>query len=65
MVEVLLQIDVSEKNKLGRSYKTAKQFSEDIIMPFRDLICCSYERDLILNKFYDVLEENISNKRGN
>ena len=64
MVEVLLQIDVSEKNKLGRSYKTVKQFSEAIIMPFCVLICCSYERDLILNKFYDVLEENISNKKG-
>lgn len=64
MVEVLLQIDVSEKHKFGRRYKTVKQFAEDIIMPFRDLIYCSYERDLILNKFYDVLEENISNKKG-
>ena len=58
-VEVILQIDVSEKNVFGRTYNSVKQFTDYIIIPFCNLLYCSYERDLILNKFYDILEENI------
>ena len=64
IVEILLQIDVSQSGVFGRRYKTVKKFTDDIIVPFRNLLSCAYERDLVLNKFYDVLEENISNKRG-
>lgn len=63
IVEILLQIDVSQGGVFGRRYKTVKKFTEDIIVPFKNLLSCAYERDLVLNKFYDVLEENISNKR--
>lgn len=62
IVEILIQIDVSHNRVFGRSYKTVKKFTDDIIIPFRNLLCCAYERDLVLNKFYDVLEENIANK---
>lgn len=64
VVEILLQIDVSQKRVFGRNYKTVKKFTDDIIIPFRNLLSCAYERDLVLNKFYDVLEENVSNKKG-
>lgn len=62
IVEILIQIDVSHSKVFGRRYKTVKKFTDEIIVPFRNLLYCSYERDLVLNKFYDVLEENISNK---
>lgn len=58
-VEVVLQIDVSEKNVFGRTYNSVKQFADYIIIPFCNLLYCSYERDLILNNFYNILEENI------
>lgn len=64
-VEILLQIDVSQNRVFGMQYKTVKKFAENIFIPFANLLYCSYERDLVLNKFYDVLEENISNIRGN
>lgn len=63
IVEILLQIDVSQNGVFGRSFKTVKKFTDDIIIPFRNLLSCAYERDLVLNKFYDVLDENISNKK--
>lgn len=62
MIEVLLQIDVSKEKALGKNYNALKQFSERIVLPFCNLLHCSYERDLILSKFYDILEENISVK---
>lgn len=58
-VEIILQIDVSKEKALGRKYNDLKQFSDQILKPFCNLLHCSYERDLILNKFYDILEENI------
>lgn len=64
-VEILLQIDVSQKRVFGMRYNTVKTFAEDIFLPFANLLYCSYERDLVLNKFYDVLEENISQRRRN
>lgn len=62
MIEILLQIDVSKEKALGKTYNDLKQFAESILLPFSNLLYCSYERDLILNKFYDILEENISMK---
>lgn len=59
-VEIVLQIDVSKAKALGRNYNQLKQFAEYILLPFCSLLHCSFERDLILNKFYDILEENIS-----
>ena len=59
-VEILLQIDVSKKRVFGMRYKTVKEFAENIFLPFANLLYCSYERDLMLNQFYDVLEDNIS-----
>lgn len=64
-VELLLQIDVSKSGTFGIRYKTVKKYAEEIFLPFATLLHCSYERDLILNKFYDVLEENISKKSRN
>ena len=61
-IEFILQIDVSNKKALGKSYNSLKQFSDQILRPFCNLLYCSYERDLILNKFYDILEENITIK---
>lgn len=58
-IEIILQIDVSKEKSLGRTYNDLKQFSDQILRPFCNLLHCSYERDLILNKFYDILEENI------
>lgn len=59
-IEIILQIDVSKEKSLGKNYNELKQFSEYIILPFCNLLYCSYERDLIFNKFYDILEENIT-----
>ena len=59
MVEVLLQIDVTKEKSLGKKYNDIKQFAECVLIPFCNLLHCSYERDLILNKFYDILDENI------
>ena len=36
-VEVVLQIDVSEKNVFGRTYNSVKQFADYIIIPFCNL----------------------------
>ncbi len=58
-IEVLLQIDISEKDVLGKTYNDVKQFADMIMLPFVNLLYCSYERDLILNRFYDILEENV------
>lgn len=58
-VEIVLQIDVSKSKALGKTYNDLKQFSDQTLRPFCNLLHCSYERDLILNKFYDILEENI------
>lgn len=59
-VEIVLQIDVAKEKALGKNYNQLKQFAEYILLPFCSLLHCSFERDLILNKFYDILEENIS-----
>ena len=59
-IEVVLQIDVSENNIMGSDYNEVKQFADVIVKPFVNLLYCSYERDLILDKFYDILEENIN-----
>lgn len=58
-VEILLQIDVSKEKILGKSENDLTEFAKNIIKPFCDLLYSSYERDLILNKFYDILEDNI------
>lgn len=58
-IEILLQIDVTKKKALGKNYNELKQFSDCILLPFGNYLLCSYERDLICNKFYDILEENI------
>lgn len=62
-IEILLQIDVTKEKALGRKYNSLMQFSEYILSPFCNLLYCSYERDLIFNKFYDILEENIIMRR--
>ncbi|MDO4305090.1 MAG: hypothetical protein Q4D94_14380, partial [Bacillota bacterium] len=54
-IEIILQIDVSKKKALGKSYNDLKQFSDQILIPFCNLLYFSYERDFILNKFYDIL----------
>lgn len=59
-IEVVLQIDVSKDNVMGCNYNEVKQFADIIIKPFVNLLYCSYERDLILDKFYDIIEENIN-----
>lgn len=59
-IEIVLQLDVSKSKALGKNYNQLKQFAEYILLPFCSLLHCSFERDLILNKFYDILEENIS-----
>lgn len=61
-IEIVLQIDVSKEKSLGKNYNSLKQFSEYIITPFSNFLHCCYERDLIFNKFYDILEENIKDK---
>lgn len=61
-IEILLQIDVSKEKALGKNYNELKQFAEYVLLPFCSLLHCSYERDLIFNKFYDILEENIIRK---
>lgn len=58
-VEIILQIDVSEEKKLGKNENELTEFAKKIIQPFSNLLYCSFERDLIFNKFYDILEGNI------
>lgn len=62
--EILLQIDVSKKKALGKNYNAVKQLADSVIVPFSNMLYCSYERDLIFDKFYDILEENITIKGG-
>lgn len=57
-IEILLQIDVSKEKALGRNYNSLKQFTDCILVPISNMLFCSYERDLIFNKFYDILERN-------
>lgn len=59
-IEILLQIDVTKEKGLGKKYNDLKQLSDHILLPFCNYLHCSYERDLICNKFYDILEENIT-----
>ncbi len=58
-VEIILQIDVSKEKILGKDENELTEFAENIIRPFSNLLYCCYERDLIFNKFYDILEENV------
>lgn len=62
--EILLQIDVSKEKALGNNYNAVKQLADNIIVPFSNMLYCSYERDLIFDKFYDILEENIIIRGG-
>lgn len=61
-IEILLQIDVSKERALGKNYNSLKQFTDCILVPISNMLLCSYERDLIFNKFYDILEENLITK---
>lgn len=63
-VELLLQIDVSKEKAFGKNYNAIKQLADNIILPFSNMLYCSYERDLIFDKFYDILEENTITKGG-
>ena len=58
-IELVLQIDVSKEKVFGSSYNAVKQFADNVFEPFVSLLHCSYERDIALNKFYNILEENI------
>lgn len=57
-VEFVLQIDVSKKYVLGRTHKQINRFYE-IIKPYSNLLLMSYERELVFNKFYEILENNL------
>lgn len=58
-IELVLQIDVSKEKVFGANYNAVKQFADNVFQPFVSLLHCSYERDIALNKFYNILEENI------
>ena len=57
-VEFVLQIDVTKKSALGRTHKQINRFYE-IVKPYSNLLLMSYERELVFNKFYEILENNL------
>lgn len=53
--EIILQIDVSKEKCFGRKNKNLKNFAEEVIVPFANIIHCNYEQDLLLGKYFTLL----------
>lgn len=61
-IEFLLQVDVSKPKILGKNEKQMKTFANNVFYPYAVLLHKTYERDLIFNKYYDMLGIMLSNK---
>lgn len=58
-IELLLQIDVSKPNVFGNTEKDVLKYAENIFLPYMMLLNKAYERDLILNGYYDIIVERL------
>lgn len=63
-VELLLQIDVSKPKVFGNRKKNVENFAKTVVYPYAVLLHKSYERDLIFNKYYDMIVETLPVKIG-
>lgn len=61
-IELLLQIDVSKEKIFGRNEKQMTLFAKNILYPYAVLLHKIYERDLIFNKYYDMIILTLSSK---
>lgn len=54
-VELLLQIDVSKPNVFGKKKEDVLRYAENIFKPYLMLLNKAYERDLILDGYYEMI----------
>lgn len=57
-VELLLQIDVSKPNVFGNKKEDVLKYAENIFKPYLMLLNKTYERDLILDGYYEMIIKN-------
>lgn len=62
-IELLLQIDVSKENILGKDEKQMKLFAKNVLYPYAVLLHKAYERDLIFTQYYDMIVSMLSNSQ--
>lgn len=60
-IELLLQIDISKPNVFGTTQKEIIKVAKNIFYPYIVLLNKAYERDLIFNGYYDIIEKTLSN----
>lgn len=57
----VLQVDVSQKNILGKNYKEVKFFSDKVLKPFSAFLYNAYERDCVFNTLYEIWSNTLLN----
>lgn len=57
-IEILLQIDVSKPNVFGKKKDEVIKYAENIFKPYLMLLNKAYERDLILDGYYEMIIKN-------
>lgn len=62
IVELLLQIDVSKEKIFGTNEAEVVSFAKNILEPYAVLLHKAYERDLIFNKYYDMIISYLNSK---
>lgn len=60
IVELLLQIDVAKEDILGKNEDEMKKLAEELIFPFVTILHIALERDIMFNKYYDLIESLLS-----
>ena len=54
-VELLLQIDVSQKNIFGKNKEKMLLYAKNVLYPYAALLHKSYEQDLLFSQYYDTI----------